>query len=679
MSYNARAVLSPDGSTSDFAIPFPYLSQTHVHVYLAGVEQVGFTFTNPTLLHMPSNPPAGSNTLVIQRITPAGSMLHTILNGTILPADINVDDLQLLYIGQENADQDTLALRVTDRGLAAFPVAATRATKYAAFDGSGDATLSGLSVATIEAAVTAYLSGASNLGNKFAKVFSLSNYISLGKTLAQCDTDCFAANGVMAVEANYALPGNVALSSKAVWFLGGEIDLSGHSITFNGCTIHAGSYKIFTLNGGSLLGEITNVVLYPEWLGALKGANPVITRQAIQALENFQGQSSSIGTRQLLFQPYPYQIDQPITNPTLGKALAWKGQQGFSGGGAATTISNTARTQVRIMTGNGPASGFGTYNSGLVFQGATAGGATSCLEIRDWCSNEYEDMLFDQNAIGVQVNDFAAGGLGFAENVKGRRNVYGYGLTQYGIRFVTTSGTASFRGFSETDFLFSRSASAPVTATTFMRIEAGGSFLYGGTLEGVISNLTNQAMWVIDCQSFGCFFKKSSFDFEQSVGGSITVQKTNGVMLGGHYSANGTNGNIRGGGAIFDCTSILDAIHNVNRGWSKIDPYVITGHGAPFVLPMQVIGDTFMHVQFKIDDGFSFMSYVDATIYLDNIGTAHQVVRTLTSNLYNALGITFDNSKISVSAGGQLTFDLNLGGNSAQVSGTVDYFGGQVN
>lgn len=106
-TYFARTFPVCDGVTTNFAIPFPYLSTAHVKVYLNSVLQVtGYSFASPTVIQFVIAP-GSSVGLEIRRVTPAATALHVIQSGTISPPDINDDFTQVLYIIQETTDQGT--------------------------------------------------------------------------------------------------------------------------------------------------------------------------------------------------------------------------------------------------------------------------------------------------------------------------------------------------------------------------------------------------------------------------------------------------------------------------------------------------------------------------------------------------------------------------------------------
>lgn len=101
-----------NGSTSDFAVSFPFLQRVHVHVFVTPsdgtiVEKqvtADFVWTSDSLIHFISPPAAGSDVL-IKRETPSDSLLDILsAPSTITAEQINVIALQLLYLIQEALD-----------------------------------------------------------------------------------------------------------------------------------------------------------------------------------------------------------------------------------------------------------------------------------------------------------------------------------------------------------------------------------------------------------------------------------------------------------------------------------------------------------------------------------------------------------------------------------------------
>ena len=106
---NAYYSVETTGAQSQFSIPFTYLDRSHVVVELAAVTLtlgVDYTFVNDTLLEFTSNP---TGTLVIKRVTPAGTPLVDFVDGSVLTeADLDTAFLQALYVAQETQDTATV-------------------------------------------------------------------------------------------------------------------------------------------------------------------------------------------------------------------------------------------------------------------------------------------------------------------------------------------------------------------------------------------------------------------------------------------------------------------------------------------------------------------------------------------------------------------------------------------
>lgn len=101
-----------DGIADTFAIPFPYLSELNINVFVDGVE-VPFTISESNVVL--ESPPAAGTNVVVRRLTSPGSSLVDWSNLTLLrAADMNQSTTQLFYRTQENWDK---ARDVEERGL----------------------------------------------------------------------------------------------------------------------------------------------------------------------------------------------------------------------------------------------------------------------------------------------------------------------------------------------------------------------------------------------------------------------------------------------------------------------------------------------------------------------------------------------------------------------------------
>lgn len=673
MSYAARVDYTSDGVTTQFAIPFPYVKQGDIYLYLNAVlAPLTLTWINPNLVQLPLAQTAGV-LIEFRRQTVSTAMIAVLQLGELDPADLNLDYTQLLYLIQELADQDladelsnTFNVRATDVALTALPGVAARALKNLTFDAAG------------QPAVTGALTPAGIVAG------TLLVYASQYATLALADAAAVALGGALVLDKSFAIPSNIVLTSKTILIAGGVITRGAHTVTFTNNNIVAGPVQWLDNTSGALLGSIVNDVLYPEWLGAIGTGNAAglaaatVNSTAIQALEAFDGQTAN-SCRWLDFTGITYGVNATITNPTAGTALRWRGH-----GRATTRIFSQGNGIIRILTGLSAGSQMGVFQKNLGFYGDGAVGTASnwCTEVRDWCGWEHEDCLYDYNNTAIFIRDFAAGG--FSENYEGRRNVYGSHLKGTAcIICRDTAGTGSFRGFSEDGFKFSRIQG--VSTTTFLSVGSlGDEFLYNGrAIIGTMTNPTTEASWVIDSGAPpGIGFIRSGLDLEQASSGSITIGKTNLVRLGGAgFQANGSVTNIKTGTAVFGVVDILNGVRESPiRAWSKIDPYTVTGNGAPFSLAETQIFQGTRHITLRLSSGdTNFQSYVDATVVNDDLGTAHAVTVNFVKTIYNTLGITFDTTKIGVSSGtGKLTFTANFGATVIDVSATVEHFGGQT-
>lgn len=149
------AYTTGSGVTNAVAVPFPYMDQLHVHVYVDGVEVSADTLTWETtgIIRLPLS--ASNYTgkrLLVRRITPVGTPVVEFSNGRLDYADLNSQGLQLLYATQEAADQAAGAFRVPlhEAGSAQLEVAEKddRRGTFFTFDSNGDPSNTPLSALT---------------------------------------------------------------------------------------------------------------------------------------------------------------------------------------------------------------------------------------------------------------------------------------------------------------------------------------------------------------------------------------------------------------------------------------------------------------------------------------------------------------------------------------------------
>ena len=124
----AQFTATGNGSTKQFAIPFPYVKKDHIVVALNNVTVTGFTFINDTTIEFDtissatatqetSGAPKTGVGIEITRDTPLTNALVDFVDGSTLTAgDLDTAVLQLLYGIQEAKDEAALGIQNTPQG-----------------------------------------------------------------------------------------------------------------------------------------------------------------------------------------------------------------------------------------------------------------------------------------------------------------------------------------------------------------------------------------------------------------------------------------------------------------------------------------------------------------------------------------------------------------------------------
>ncbi len=160
-----------NGATVDFSVPFPYLLRDHVKLYLglvieAGaydqllIEGVDYTWTSDVQVQLAVAPAAGVQ-LTVRRETPNGSQIVPWQNGSnLIAADLNISDLQNLYVVQEWVDYATRSNEVSQQAIQeALDAVATANAALPKAGGTitGPLVLNGDPAAGLEAATKQYV------------------------------------------------------------------------------------------------------------------------------------------------------------------------------------------------------------------------------------------------------------------------------------------------------------------------------------------------------------------------------------------------------------------------------------------------------------------------------------------------------------------------------------------
>lgn len=138
-----------DGTSTTFAVPFPFIVRGHVKLYL-GYDVVDRTFdselaegadynwTSDTIVEL-NVAPSGSEKLTVIRETPSGAQAVPWQDGSnVIAFDLNTADLQNLFVVQEQQDRNDASVIATASATAAA-AASAQAAQAAAVAASGDA------------------------------------------------------------------------------------------------------------------------------------------------------------------------------------------------------------------------------------------------------------------------------------------------------------------------------------------------------------------------------------------------------------------------------------------------------------------------------------------------------------------------------------------------------------
>ena len=93
-----------DGATSQFNWTKPFLSRTHVKVYVDGVEDMTFTWISNTLIQ-PTVMPTKGQTVLIDRDTPTDALTDFNDGSTLVEDDLDRTLLQAVYVAEEVKDE----------------------------------------------------------------------------------------------------------------------------------------------------------------------------------------------------------------------------------------------------------------------------------------------------------------------------------------------------------------------------------------------------------------------------------------------------------------------------------------------------------------------------------------------------------------------------------------------
>ena len=222
-----------DGNTAVFAVPFPYLEQSHVHVQVNGVEMMSpgdFTWVNDGSIRFKVAPPNG-NTVSIYRQTSPDSALVTYNNGAVLTAtDLNTATRQNFYRTQELQDKFDAYINA---GVARYSV--TGANPYVTpsdlIQAAADAVLQSSLATTLLSALTDIATNASDILAQTSRVDTLQGALDVLTSGVPGGIGTYLTN-----ETNSRIDGDLALQS--IFDLMGALNGNGDAFILNSGNVY---------------------------------------------------------------------------------------------------------------------------------------------------------------------------------------------------------------------------------------------------------------------------------------------------------------------------------------------------------------------------------------------------------------------------------------------------------
>lgn len=105
-----------NGTTTDYTIPFEYLSRDHVVVELDDVTSTAFTFLNDTTLRLNASPISGVR-VTIKRATPVEPLVDFTDGSTLFESDLDLSAQQSRLVGAEGRDRADEALNLINANI----------------------------------------------------------------------------------------------------------------------------------------------------------------------------------------------------------------------------------------------------------------------------------------------------------------------------------------------------------------------------------------------------------------------------------------------------------------------------------------------------------------------------------------------------------------------------------
>ena len=199
----SRVLYLGDGQAARFAIPFPYLSPTHVHVFVNKIEQVNpleWEFDGDGFVVL-KHTPAVKDAVEIIRITESDVSLSQFQDGSILTeAELNLATLQNLYLNQELRDYMDALLNPAVNNIASN-LGVIPATAGEVIDAVVQGILDSQLLADLQQRITDIDTNAAQLSNLYTTTTGISAAIT-SEQKTRTDADSALSARVDAVQAN---------------------------------------------------------------------------------------------------------------------------------------------------------------------------------------------------------------------------------------------------------------------------------------------------------------------------------------------------------------------------------------------------------------------------------------------------------------------------------------------
>jgi hypothetical protein len=107
MSYSSKVLYEGDSVTKDFNVPMPYLSTSHISVYVNQILQLAamnYTWTNSSTIRFTYAPGIGDAIEIKRWTSPANTLVDFVDGSTLRAEDLDTAYLHNYYLSQEYAD-----------------------------------------------------------------------------------------------------------------------------------------------------------------------------------------------------------------------------------------------------------------------------------------------------------------------------------------------------------------------------------------------------------------------------------------------------------------------------------------------------------------------------------------------------------------------------------------------